>query len=77
MMAGYLAMRIEGGHLDYSIVYRKNYRQFKETVDDILTGVPLTIYSGTVIKSLVTGSTFLNVDTKEVKIYDRESNSWK
>ena len=43
----------------------------------ILTGVPLTIYNGTVIKSLVTGSTFLNVDTKEVKIYDRESNSWK
>ena len=36
-MAGYLAMRIECGHLDYSIVYRKNYRQFKETVDDILT----------------------------------------
>ena len=35
-MAAYLAMRIEGGHLDYSIVYRKNYRQFKETVDDIL-----------------------------------------
>ena len=35
-MAGYLAMRIEGGHLDYNIVYRKNYRQFKETVDDIL-----------------------------------------
>ena len=36
MIAGYLAMRIEGGHLDYSIVYRKNYRRFKETVDDIL-----------------------------------------
>ena len=36
-MAGYLAMRIEGGHLDYSIVYRKHYRQFKENVDDILT----------------------------------------
>ena len=36
-MAAYLAMRIEGGYLDYSIVYRKNYRQFKETVDDILT----------------------------------------
>ena len=36
MIAGYLAMRIEGGHLDYNIVYRKNYRQFKETVDDIL-----------------------------------------
>ena len=35
-MAAYLAMRIEGRHLDYSIVYRKNYRQFKETVDDIL-----------------------------------------
>ena len=35
-MAVYLAMRTEGGHLDYSIVYRKNYRQFKETVDDIL-----------------------------------------
>ena len=35
-MAGYLAMRIEGGHLDYSIVCRKKYRQFKETVDDIL-----------------------------------------
>ena len=35
-MAVYLAMRIEGGYLDYSIVYRKNYRQFKETVDDIL-----------------------------------------
>lgn len=35
-MAAYLAMRIEGGHLDYSIVYRKKYRQFKETVDDIL-----------------------------------------
>ena len=29
-------MRIEGGHLDYSRVCRKNYRQFKETVDDIL-----------------------------------------
>ena len=36
-MAAYLAMRIEGGHLDYRIVYRKNYRQFKEAVDDILT----------------------------------------
>ena len=36
-MAAYLAMRIEGRHLDYSIVYRKNYRQFKETVDEILT----------------------------------------
>ena len=35
-MAGYLAMRIEDGYLDYSIVYRKNYRKFKETVDDIL-----------------------------------------
>ena len=45
--------------------------------NDILTGVPFTTYNGTVIKSLVTGSTFLNVDTKEVKIYDRESNSWK
>ena len=36
-MAAYLAMRIESSHLNYSIVYRKNYRQFKETVDDILT----------------------------------------
>ena len=45
--------------------------------NDILTGVPLTISNGIVIKSIVTGSTFLNVDTKEVKIYDRESNSWK
>ena len=36
MYFAYLAMRIEGRHLDYSIVYRKNYRQFKETVDDIL-----------------------------------------
>ena len=35
-MAAYLAIRIEGGHLDYSIVYRKNYRQFKEIIDDIL-----------------------------------------
>ena len=35
-MAAYLAMRIEGEHLDYSIVYRKNYRQFKESIDDIL-----------------------------------------
>ena len=35
-MAAYLAMRIEGGHLDYSIVYRKNYRQFKEIVDEMI-----------------------------------------
>ena len=45
--------------------------------NDILTCVPLTISNGTVIKSIVTGSTFLNVETKEIKIYDRESNSWK
>ena len=36
-MAIYLAMRIEDGYLDYNIIYMKNYRRFKETVDEILT----------------------------------------
>ena len=25
------------GYLDYNIIYMKNYRRFKETVDEILT----------------------------------------
>lgn len=45
--------------------------------NDTLTGIPLTASNGTVINFMTTGSTFLNVETKEVKIYDRESNSWK
>lgn len=41
-----------------------------------LTGAPLTV-NGKIIKALTTGSSFLNVDTKKVKFYDRESNEWR
>ena len=42
-----------------------------------LTGIPLTLGNGKIIKTITTGSTFLNVDTRKVKFYDRESNEWK
>ncbi len=36
-MAGYLAMRILGDHLDYKMVFTKEtFKQFKEDVDTIL-----------------------------------------
>lgn len=49
-MAGYLAMRIEGGYLDYNAVVTK-YHQFKEDIDFILASDKYIISKdGTVTK---------------------------
>lgn len=55
-----------------------NYQLAGNSNDEAkLTGVPLTIANNKVIKTIATGSIFLNVETRKVKFYDRESNEWK
>ncbi|MGN8818542.1 hypothetical protein ACTNEN_09510 [Oribacterium sp. HCP28S3_H8] len=48
-MAAYLAMRIEGGHLNYTKVISK-YPQYKDAIDEILLLDGYTVNSDGTIK---------------------------
>ena len=41
-----------------------------------LTGIPLELSNGKILKNITTGSTFLNVETRNIKFFDKESNEW-
>ena len=38
-----------------------------------LTGIPLKIGNGKILRTITTGSTFLNVETRKVKFFDKEN----